>query len=119
MYSSLESIINDVAFKIVQHKVFADKGKIDDILGVLASNGVYAMWVYIKSKYKNEEGKLMNELKPIFKKIAPDKFKDNNDFESFFKDIADDLSLLLFVKDILERTLSYARYHAKAMEDSK
>ncbi|SFQ19351.1 hypothetical protein SAMN05444406_11711 [Caldicoprobacter faecalis] len=117
MYSSLESIINDVAFKIVERGVLADKGEIDNFLGVLSGDGVYAMWVYAKSKGKDE--KLMNELKPVLQRIVPDKFRDGNDYESFFKEIAEDLPTLLFVKDILERILTYARYHAKAMEGSR
>jgi len=122
MCTSLESVINDVAFKIVNNGVFANKGEIDNLLGVLSSNGVYAMWVYAKSKKKgknSEEKNLMNELRPLFEKIVPGKIKgqDDNDYEAFFKEIAEDLPTLLFVKDILERTLTYARYHAKALED--
>jgi len=131
MYASLESTINDVVYKIVKKGIFDNKGEIDNILGVLSNNGVYAMWVYVKSKKKEankeknlgeEEKDLMKELRPLFEKVFPDKFngQNNNDYENeyekFFREIAENLPTLIFVKDILERTLTYIRYHVKALD---
>ena len=37
---------------------------------------------------------------------------------NYFQEISRELSNLLFLKQLLEKTLIYARYHAKALEDS-
>jgi hypothetical protein len=38
----------------------------------------------------------------------------NKDWEKFFQTIAENPSNLLFLKELLEKVLIYARYHAKA-----
>jgi hypothetical protein len=83
-------------------------------LGVLQEDGVYAFFLWCKSKeekikenafaFLKEDG-VLNHLftgeETDQLKAIRDKFKDN-------------LDALLFAKELLERTLVYARYHAKA-----
>jgi hypothetical protein len=112
---TLESVINKVAFDIVNGEIL-DKNEIDKLLGVLSSDGVYAMWVYAKAEKNIKEDKLMGKFNYLFE-IVGFTGKSDEDWEKFFQTIAENLSNLLFLKDLLEKVLIYARYHAKAMEE--
>ncbi len=53
------------------------------------------------------------------KKIINEKRKQQNDLmNNFFLELSKNLNDLLFFREILEKVLIYARYHAKAMGDS-
>ena len=159
---NLEYEINSVAFEIVSENIL-DETEINKLLGVLANDGVYAMWVYALDKIKikdnkdrmglfinqlfnfseifeilNEESntgkkisglrELNNEINKLLKK--EEKLNDNEKIElknktkkrnkiilEIFKELSKDINDLLFFKEILEKTLIYARYHAKALGD--
>lgn len=91
-------------------------------LGVLQEDGVYAMFLWLEYKGKNINEKLIDLLnKPEIKKRLlnnSENFPDDN-FNKFcekLKTVAEDIDKLLFLKKILERTLTYALYHAKIGE---
>jgi len=168
---NLEYKINEIAFETAQ---FLDKTEINKLLGVLASDGVYAMWVWAvdKLEWKYEEDKeklkeqdlfkfleklssltdylktnklkmdnLLEELSKCTKDINKltdeiknlkkekqskeakqkaqelnEKIKERNEkLNNFFLNLSKDIDELLFFKEILERVLILARYHAKAM----
>ncbi|MBU1669037.1 hypothetical protein KKC13_11515 [bacterium] len=102
---NLDAEINKAGYEI--SKVI-DENLINKILGVLAQDGVYAMWVYCKSKKDIDENKLLETLNAIL--------ESNDDYEQYFQNLSKDLNQLLFFKEILEKALTYARYHAKAMD---
>lgn len=82
---------------------------INNSLGVLSSNGVYALWLYVKSeKYEKqiEIVKILNNCGIGLKEGGSDEDKVIN--------LSKDLKQLLFAKEVLEKTLIYARYRAKA-----
>jgi len=110
--NNLEAVISRISFEIVNEKIL-DRNKIDKLLGVLANDGVYAMWVWAKSQKDIDEGNLFNKLLSVMKFV---KEKSEEDFEKYFQNISHDLHKLLFLKHLLEKTLIYARYHARAME---
>jgi di/tripeptidase len=173
--SNLDAIINEVGFEIAK---ILDENLINKLLGVLANDGVYAMWVYAinkvdenillkillqlknfpiqikdennnfvkldniqeqlelfnniielnekiknlkkelrlskdnerKKEELNKQEKILNSTKEKYKKL----FQKNYDF---FKILSTDINQLLFFKELLEKALIYARYHAKAMKD--
>jgi len=172
---NLDATINEVGFEIAN---LLDKNDIEKLLGVLAQDGVYAMWVYALNK--TEEEKLLNlllqlsilpievidesnikiklekiqEQIELFSKInelkkeikdLKNELKQNQENQAkkeeliqkrqeleikkneykilfqknydFFKTLSTDLNQLLFFKELLEKALIYARYHAKAMSD--
>ena len=192
---NIESLIAKISYELVSEKIL-DKKEINKLLGVLASNGVYAMWVYALDKLefsfkKTEEEQKKVQIFAFLGKIAElDKFitqsldfdnliknivsltnqierlseeikklkediekikknnhanKDDEDLnkkikekeekekekknlekermyklnESFqyFQNISNDLHNLLFLKQLLEKTFIYARYHAQALGD--
>jgi len=158
---NLDAVINKVGFEIAK---ILDENLINKLLGVLANDGVYAMWIYALNKLKEKELlklllaissfpvqikdkerkiiKLENIQKQIelFKKIngLKNELKQNKNNQEikeelktkeeeyknlfvknyvFFKILSKDLNQLLFFKELLEKALIYARYHAKAMKD--
>ncbi len=111
---SLESLIQKTAFEIVIKKIL-DKNNIEKLLGILVNDGVYAMWVFAKSKKGIDENNLMNTLKPILDKVMPK--EDSESWEVYLQKVSKNIHRLLFLKQILERILIYARYHAKALGD--
>jgi septal ring factor EnvC (AmiA/AmiB activator) len=150
-----------------------DVNDINKLLGILASDGVYAMWVYAKDKFeckfsKNKEemkkqkcfrlleiisnlsnfsskkldyNKVLEEIETSTSKIdelnqklkkennkgnkneeeIKEKIKEekkrNQILNKYFQDLAQDLNELLFMKELLEKVLIYAIYHAKAKGD--
>jgi len=176
---NLEALISKISFEIVNEKIL-DENEINKLLGVLSSNGVYAMWVYsldkldtsFKVKEENNQiespqiFKLLLKLKPLLYKVYQTSFiddmlqeeknlefkqkineikcenldekekrkrisKEKNRISSFltkkliekssiyFQNISQDIHKLLFLKQLLEKTLIYARYHAKALENGE
>jgi len=155
---NLDATINKVGFEIAN---ILDENLINKLLGVLAQDGVYAMWVYALNKVEEEKllylllqlsdfsinitdknnniVKLENIQKQIelFKRIneLKNELKQNKNNQAkkeelktkeeeyknlftknydFFKILSTDLNQLLFFKELLEKALIYARYHAKA-----
>ena len=115
--SNLDAIINELGFEIVKaiDSMPKDKSRyknyIDKALGVLANDGVYAYWVYCKANKIDDV--FINKLEKIMK-IVSDKIDDK---EQFFQNLSSDIHQLLFFKDMVEKALIYARYHAKALGD--
>ncbi|SNX54960.1 hypothetical protein [Thermoanaerobacterium sp. RBIITD] len=91
-------------------------------IGVLREDGVYAMFLWLEDKDKEIKQKLIkllnkDEIKQYLLNNSESFNKDNfNKFCEQLKNIAADLDKLLFAKKILERTLTYALYHAKIGE---
>ena len=111
---NLEALISKISYEIVAEEIL-EETEINKLLGVLASNGVYAMWVWAKSQKDINENDLFNKLMEVMKFIKEKNEEDS--FENYFQSISEDLHKLLFLKQILEKTLIYARYHAKALGD--
>ena len=120
--SNLDAVINKVGYEIVE--AIKGKGKdkikyknyIDKVLGVLSNDGVYAYWVYCKANKISDI--FIDKMENILKTVKEIPQKDNsNDYEKYFQELSKDLSNLLFLKELLEKALIYARYHAKAMKD--
>ncbi len=99
----------------------ADKAEnlITKVLGVLQEQGLYAFVLFCKSRSDTEKKGAV-----IIEKITKELFKDelhlmgNSDLmEEIRKDdgLASDLENLILAIKVLEKSLIYARYHAKAM----
>ena len=111
--NNLEHTLSKLGFDIVNEKILG-KNEIDKLLGVLSNDGVYAMWVYAKAEKNIKENNLMDKFDYLFK-IVNFTGESNKNWEKFFQTITENLFNLLFLKDLLEKVLIYARYHAKAM----
>ena len=111
-----------------------------DALGVLAEQGVYALFLYLKSKEKEKEASasrsekekkdnnslahkiqcnlltlLIRSLNLTASEAQEDDKKDkqNEKPNKAIKEIARDLDTLLLAWELLGRTLTYTRYHAR------
>jgi len=117
MVQNLDALINKIGSKIAESIDQKDKTKykneIDKSLGVLSNDGVYAYYVYVKSKKVDDV--FLDKIKDITNYTETK--LDNNDYESYFQSLSQNLNDLLFFREILEKILIYARYHAKAMGD--
>jgi len=151
--TNLDAVINEVGFEIAKLPDI-DKTEINKLLGILAMDGVYAMWVYLLSKSTSKAGKLLLQIEKFknyipeleiseleiselekhskdfkevnneaLEEIEAETSKRNNELSkkisdiihNIFANLSKNLHNLLFFKEIMERTLIYARYHTKAM----
>ena len=92
---------------------------IQNSLGVLQENGVMALFLYLYVKKKTMADKLRDFLtNPCLGNDI--KYRPEDDFyENYLTKIAGEPQKLIFVKELLERVLTYARYHAKANSKPK
>ncbi len=101
----------------------AESGKIDNTvtkaLGVLQENGVYACFLYLLAKEKENSDVVVGEMLNLLDGLGFGWGKPtNNEAEAVLQHITekvtDDLERLLLAKETLEQMLIYARYGAKA-----
>jgi len=118
---NIDALISEISYKLIEKILDSEnktklKNLIDKSLGVLSNNGVYAYYVYIISqKSKEAEEIFLDIFEDIFKMINSN--FDKRKKQEYFQQISEDIYKLLFLKQLLEKTLIYARYHAKAMGD--
>lgn len=130
---NLDSRINEYSYKMVKElkdgKV--NLGEIDKALGVLCNDGVYGYYVYCKSKSNGKSDEKIKSLmfSQFISNIVKEfddivysgrelkSFKSLYEYDGYFSNLSTDIHKLLFFKDILEKILTYARYHAKAEDD--
>jgi hypothetical protein len=92
-------------------------------LGVLLENGPYGMVLFLSVK-KNDQIAIgyLQQLVGLFRNPALQSFLStpplNGNADDWLRGVAQDLDAYLFVKRLWQQTLTYARYHAKAAEDS-
>lgn len=113
---NLDYLCADIGQKIGEE---TDKTILQKALGVLREDGVYAMflWLEYKDKDKNTRKNLIALLnEENIKKYLLQDSSFQEDFKQFcekLKEVTQDINKLFFMKKILERTLTYALYHAK------
>ncbi len=103
-----------------------DRSILQKALGVLHEDGIYAMFLWLEEKEtKKEKYKVRKKLTCMLNedKIRNHLFSDSSTFSEDFKEfcaklieVAKDIDKLFFLKMMLERTLTYALYHAKIKE---
>lgn len=82
---------------------------VNNSLGVLSSNGVYALWLYLKYEKHEKHIEIVNILNNCGIRL-----NEGVSDEDKVINLSKDLKKLLFAKEVLEKTLIYARYRAKA-----
>ena len=109
---SLESEIYKLSFELSKS---LSENEINKLLGVLASDGVYAMWVYAMDRFEDNKNIIIELIKKLDNFVMGK--KQNYINNQYFQELAKDLNKLLFMKELLEKVLIYARYHKRAGED--
>ncbi len=110
---NLESLIAETSYRLVEKGV-VDKNTIDKLLRVLVNDGLYAFWVYMKSKGIDQ--KFKQGAKEVLNLLGKEK-ADTENLEKFFKEVTKDIDKIFFARQVLEKLLIYARYHLKAKEN--
>lgn len=114
-YEQLESVICKLGSAIAEKISPNEKNEIDKALGVLSSDGVYAYYVYVISK--KIDNVFLDEITDLMN-YTDTKLSKNN-YKDYFIKLSNNINDLLFFKEILEQTLIFARYHAKAREKNE
>ena len=84
-------------------------------LAILEEQGIYALFLFLKTRGGNEGKNISNPLYDFLKETpwqAP-LLSDNADVFSSLQEMAKDLDKLLLARDLVRQTLVYARYHAR------
>lgn len=89
---------------------------INKSLGVLSSNGVYALWLYLQASNKNGEENNKIDIVKILKEcnIELESSVGRSQEEKIIY-LSTDIRKLLFAKQVLEQAFIYARYRAKSL----
>jgi hypothetical protein len=131
---NLDTLCAHYGYKIVQRTVDElgqlpkdKRGKLENTitkaLGVLQEDGVYAFFLFIEYFKDRNESYGAEEISQDCKKLLRDseikllrgrQDGENNDFDALV-DLTKNLDHLLLAYKLLEQTLIYARYHAKAL----
>lgn len=97
------------------------ENSITKALGVLEEQGVYALFLYLHAREKNQWGRSTSRELATFLRQNPSQqnpllgsTSESSDIFPALQTLARDLDKLLFARDLLHRALVYARYHAKA-----
>lgn len=93
---------------------------ITSALAVLEEQGVYALFLFLKTQGKNVGQTVGSKLHEFLKKTPkqnPLLSKDANDIFAALQKMDGNLDSLLLSRDLLRQTLVYARYHARLRED--
>lgn len=100
-----------IAFEIIEKN--KDKSNMESLinksLGILSANGIYALWLFLESENESEHIKIIDIIKKFGIELSG-----NNDEQKVIN-LSNNLQNLLFSKELLEKTLIYARYRAKAI----
>lgn len=88
-------------------------------LGVLQENGVYACFLYLLAKEKENGGVVVKEMLDLLDELnfgwgKPENGSPEKVLGHISEKVTVDLERLLFAKETLEQMLIYARYGAKA-----
>lgn len=124
MPNNLDAELNQLGYQLVEDICQIDDAakrkqflrNIDKSLGVLVNDGVYAYYLYWKAqtaKNKDYEKILIWKIAKSLSPFVALNYSEE-DQETFFQELSKDLRKLLFFREMLEKILIYARYHAKA-----
>ncbi len=150
--SNLDVKIQKLSYELAEA---LEDTEINKLLGVLANDGVYSMWVFSLDKVKDditwtyklaELIKILNlvpeqEFSNVFSNITNysqfvseintknttisqtqnsqqkkrERIARNKIFTKYLQKLSENLTNLLFFKEAMEKLLTYARYHKKAL----
>ncbi len=91
------------------------------ILGVLTEDGIYAAFIYVFAKVKEDlRPKFAISMKNVLNKVYGSNFISSDHLENILSTVSEqilkDLNKTLLARLALERFLIYTRYHAKAKQ---
>ena len=113
------------ASELISHFKEADKdqkNKLRNILnssiGVLQENGVYAFFLWLSSrKAKKAESEIAQKIEDSCKSLLSEQKLIPGGADPLNASLFEELEKLILTKKLIEQTLIYALYHAKAIEE--
>lgn len=91
---------------------------VQNSLGVVQEDGIFALKLYLKSENEKTSRENKEAIKKLNEKIGNllSKFELTEDFsKKELKKLGNNIDNLFLAKELIERTLVYARYHAKGV----
>ncbi|MBC7358354.1 hypothetical protein SAMN02745206_01407 [Desulfacinum infernum DSM 9756] len=95
---------------------------ITSALTVLEEQGIYALFLFLKTRGGSGEGEKVTKKIYKFLQQTPQQaplLPDNADVFTSLQRMAKDLDKLLLARDLVRQTLVYARYHARVPQNSE
>lgn len=87
-------------------------------LGVLQENGVYAFFLFLEYRLKELGAEqVKNQSLGLLRHTGVNLLIQDGDHFAALRRLTEDLDKLLLARQLLEQTLIYARYHAKALKE--
>ncbi|MBE0525042.1 MAG: hypothetical protein IBX40_12050 [Methanosarcinales archaeon] len=109
-------------------KAKGDENLITKARGVLQENGPYALFLFLEENKKKDSDIASNTCKSLLKLInekelkpfmnLPQEDKSMKELTDCLIEVSKDIDKLFLFKKIMEQTLLYARYYAKALPES-
>ncbi|MFH1859684.1 MAG: hypothetical protein ABH870_01525 [bacterium] len=113
MENNLDLKCAECGSKIAKNK--EDEKLITKALGVLQEDGVYAFFLYLKSQKEKAAEWISERTFSLLKTQITAINAEKEPLPAIRDKLADNLDSLLLAKQLLEKALVYARYHAKAL----
>lgn len=94
---------------------------ITDALAVLEEQGIYAMFLFLKTRGGSGGQNISQKLHKFLKETPQQAplLSENGDVFTSLQQLVGDLDRLLLARDLVRQTLIYARYHARLHEKSE
>ncbi|RLB82189.1 MAG: hypothetical protein DRH17_06575 [Deltaproteobacteria bacterium] len=109
----------EIAGKVFQKSEKKDVNWITKSLGVLQEQGVYAFFLYLKAQNKHVTEALSEHAASLLGQQGINILGSGDILDEIRGGLAKDIDKLLLGHSVLTQALIYARYHAKALPDSK
>ncbi len=122
MTSNIDRLAAQYAQKIISRTRDKKPSEVDNTvtkaLGVLQGNGVYACFLYLLAKEKDNGRVVVEEMLKLLAELPfdwghPVDLSPENVLRHISEKVTVDLERLLLAKEVLEQMLIYARYGAK------
>jgi hypothetical protein len=114
-----EKVFRESEKKDVKAKKSETENWITKSLGVLQEQGIYAFFLYLAAQKKPATQALSDETASLLRERGINILGPGNALEQIRGGLAKDIDKLLLGHSFLTQALIYARYHAKALPDSK
>lgn len=119
MENNLDYVCAEYGQKISRTK--DDETIVQKSLGVLQEDGLFAFVVYLESKKQPKDKEIVERIlksaADLLNKIELEKDIDETNIREKIHEITKNIDDMFLAKELLERTLIYARYHAKALTE--
>lgn len=92
-----------------------DENIIQKSLGVLQEDGLFAFILFLESKNNDVNKRIKNKTAQLLHEVGLINDANDTNMREKILEITKNIDDMFLAKDLIERTLIYARYHAKAL----